>query len=178
MDYIAFKAIEKKGQIMSKQISTTIVDTAISGVTAPTLTLPVLNYGTDFRVKSEKDNEVVLVNTTAGVEEDEQLRYGYSEITDVFRNSGISASSDVACKSGYSIVVQLTKNIRVTDSADASYGVSYPISAHLVLKVPKCEIITGPYLQTVVSRMLGGLYENGQIKIVALLKGAISPKGL
>lgn len=163
---------------MSKQISTTISDTAIAGISAPILTLPVLNYSADFRVKTEKDNEIILVNTTAGVEEDEQLRYGYSEISDLFKSSGTTAASNVPCKSGYSIVVQLTKTIKVTDSADTSYSVNYPLSAHLVLKVPKSEVITSDYLKTIIARMLGGLYEDGSIKVVALLKGAISPKGL
>lgn len=163
---------------MSKVISTTFTDTAISGVTAPSVTLPVINYDADFRMKSTAANEVSMVNTTTSLENDETIRISVSEIADIYKNAGISADYVVGSKQGYSLLVQVTRLVTVTDSTDPSYQAHLPLSAHLVLKMPKSEAITNATIQSMVSRVFGTLYEGGSIKALALLKGAISPKGL
>lgn len=164
---------------MSKQISTSLADTPISGVTAPSITLPVLNYDADFRLKAVSTaNEVVMVNTTTSLDEDEQIRMAVSDISDIYKNAGISCDSVISNKQGYSLLVQLTKTVKIVDSTDATYTAHVPISAHMVIKIPKHEAITNVVIMDTVKRLVSSLYEGGTVKALALLKGAVSPKGL
>lgn len=164
---------------MSKSINMVTADTAIAGVTAPTLTLPVLNYDSDFRLKkSNAANEVVMVNTTTGLDEDEQIRVAFNEIADIYKNAGISCDNVSSSKTGYSLLVQLTKTVKVTDSADATYSAHVPLSVHIVIKVPRMEAVTNETIKLLVSRLFATLYEGGALKALGMLKGAISPKGL
>lgn len=164
---------------MSKQISTSLADTPISGVTAPSITLPVLNYDADFRLKAvSAANEVVMVNTTTSLDEDEQIRMAVSDISDIYKNAGISCDSIISNKQGYSLLVQLTKTVKIVDSTDATYTAHVPISAHMVIKIPKHEAITNAVIMDTVKRLVSSLYEGGTVKALALLKGAVSPKGL
>lgn len=164
---------------MSKQISTSLADTPISGVTAPSITLPVLNYDADFRLKAVSTaNEVVMVNTTTSLDEDEQIRMAVSDISDIYKNAGISCDSVISNKQGYSLLVQLTKTVKIVDSTDATYTAHVPISAHMVIKIPKHEAITNEVIMDTVKRLVSSLYEGGTVKALALLKGAVSPKGL
>lgn len=164
---------------MSKQISTSLADTPISGVTAPSITLPVLNYDADFRLKAVSTaNEVVMVNTTTSLDEDEQIRMAVSDISDIYKNAGISCDSIISNKQGYSLLVQLTKTVKIVDSTDATYTAHVPISAHMVIKIPKHEAITNAVIMDTVKRLVSSLYEDGTVKALALLKGAVSPKGL
>lgn len=164
---------------MSKSINMVLVDTAIAGVTAPTLTLPVLNYDSDFRLKkSNAANEITMVNTTTGLDEDEQIRVAFNEIADIYKNAGISCDNVSSSKTGYSLLVQLTKTVKVVDSADATYSAHVPLSVHIVIKVPRMEAVTNETIKLLVSRLFATLYEGGTLKALGMLKGAISPKGL
>lgn len=164
---------------MSYSVSNSVTDTAISGVTAPALTLPVLNYDADYRLKAASSaNEVIMVNTTTSLDQDESIRIAVSDITDVYKNAGISSDSIISNKQGYSLLVQLNKTVKIVDSGDATYSAHVPITANLVIKIPKHEAITNAVIQDTVKRLVAALYENGSIKALALLKGAISPKGL
>lgn len=164
---------------MSKSINMVLVDTAIAGVTAPTLTLPVLNYDSDFRLKkSNAANEITMVNTTTGLDEDEQIRVAFNEIADIYKNAGISCDNVSSSKTGYSLLVQLTKTVKVADSADATYSAHVPLSVHIVIKVPRMEAVTNETIKLLVSRLFATLYEGGTLKALGMLKGAISPKGL
>lgn len=164
---------------MSYTVNNSVTDTAISGVTAPVLTLPVLNYDADYRLKaSSTANEVVMVNTTTSLDTDESIRIAVSDITDIYKNAGISCDSIISNKQGYSLLIQLNKTVKITDSVDATYSAHVPITANLVIKIPKHEAMTNVVLQDTVKRLVSALYENGTIKALALLKGAISPKGL
>lgn len=162
-----------------KSVNLSVTDTPISGVSAPSVTIPVLNYDSDFRLKpSSSANEVILVNTKTSLDEDEQIRISATDISDIYKNAGISADLVSSTKEGYSLLIQLTKVVKETDSANVNYVAHLPFSAHIVLKIPKTESVTNENITTLVTRLMGALYETGSPKVIALLKGAISPKGL
>lgn len=163
---------------MSKTIQTIFTDTAISGVTAPSLTVPVLNYDTDFRLKSGSVNEVIMVNTTTSLDADETIRLSVAEVQDIYKNSGIAVDLISDTKQGYSLLLQVNQIVKVTDSSNLNYEAHIPLSAHLVIKLPKAEAITNEVILKLVSRVVAPLYDNGVPKALSMLKGAISPKGL
>lgn len=164
---------------MSKIIKTTFTDTPISGVTAPSLPLPVINYNSDFRLKnSTNKDEVIMVNTNCAINEDEKVRIAVSSINDIFKTSGIVCDSVGETKEGYSLVAQVTRTVTVADDQNPSYTNHLPLSAHIVVKVPKHEAITDTVILALIERACATLYEEGKFKAISMLKGAINPKGL
>lgn len=161
-----------------KTISTGYADTAISGVTAPSVTLPVINFSDDYRVKAESTNEVILCNITSPLDQPATIRYGYSDIANIYKNSGISSDFVAGTVKGANLLAQVTETIKVTDSVDASFAQYLPISAHLVLKVPQSAYIDNAQMQRITQRLLATLYNKGVPNLPALLKGVIKPKEL
>ena len=163
---------------MSKQLSTNFTDTAIAGVTAPVITLPVLNYDSDFRLKSSSPNEVSMVNTTTSLDVDETIRLSVAEIADIYKNTGVTADLISNTKLGYSLLVQVIRTVKVTDSANPAYCSYLPLAAHMVLKIPKAEGVTSDTIKELIARVVSTLYDGSTFKALGMLKGAISPKGL
>jgi len=156
-------------------------DTAIAG--NPTLNLlrgPV-NFGSDFRIKSNTGSELVLVNLTSPVDRPEKFRFSFGEIANIYSGTEVDPSVYAPSKKGVSVLCQLTETISVTDAADPSYRVDLPVSAHLVLKLPSNENLTSAMIQTLVARLVSGLYETGLTttsRISSLVRGSLTPAGL
>lgn len=157
-------------------------DTAVEGV--PSLTFPraVLNFGADFRVKSNQPGkEVVLTNLTSPVDRPEKIRIAFSDVSNVYSGTDIDSSVYAPTKRGVSVLVQLTETISVTDNADSDYRVDLPVSFHLVVKVPASEHITAADIQTGLGRLISGLFDTGvttTTRLEAILRGSLVPQGL
>lgn len=163
---------------MSINLSTGCTDTPISGVTAPSLTLPVINFETDFRVKSESGKEAILVNTSCPLDQIESIRFGYSEISDIYSRSGINSDFIPGSKKGLNLLAQVNEIIKVTDTTNPAYMQYLPISAHLVIKAPQSGYITPDIIKALINRLNATLYQSGISSIPSLTKGVLTPKGL
>lgn len=153
-------------------------DTAVSDITAPSITVPVLNFPIDYRLKSDSPKEVILSNITSPLDQPESIRYGYSDIANIYANAGLNSDQVIGSKNGMSILTQLNTTLKITDDTGATVLGYLPISAHVVLKVPKSGYITEDILKSVTSRLIGTLYSDGKSNVMTLLRGAITPKGL
>lgn len=163
---------------MSINKSNGYTDTAVSGVTAPIITTTVLNYGTDFRIKSESSKEVVLVNTTTPLDQSETIRFGYSEIADIYAKSGINSDLITGSKKGINLLTQINEVMKVTDTTNSAFVQYLPVSAHLVIKVPQSSYIDTSAVEALINRLISTLYENGVSSIPALSKGVLAPRAL
>lgn len=168
---------------MSKSISTGYTDTTLSPDTSASLTLlrAPINTGVDFAVQSNKPGEVVLINITSPADRIEKFRFGFTEVADVYKGSGIDPAYYGPSRKGVSVVVQLTEVQRVIESTDINYAVDLPISCHLVIKVPSHELITATVVETAVKRLLSGLYPKGATtltRLTSLLRGSLVPPEL
>lgn len=163
---------------MSKAINFGYTDTPISGVTELSFDRGLLNYKSDFRATTETPGEVILTNITSPIDRPENMRVAYSLLQDVYKGSGIDPKVQSPLRRGVSLLVQLTEVATVTDTVDLTYRVDLPISAHLVLKIPANADLTDAHVQTVVGRLVSGLYETGSLstdRIKALLRGSLEP---
>lgn len=167
---------------MSKVVSTGYADTPVEGV--PSLTFPraVLNFGANFRVKSNQPGkEVVLTNISSPVDRPEKVRIAYSDISNVYNGTNIDASVYAPTKRGVSILVQVTETLSVTDATDPDYRIDLPVSYHLVVKVPASEFISAADIETGLGRLLSGLFDTGATttsRLEAILRGSLVPTGL
>lgn len=166
---------------MAKTLSVNYTDTAITGGTAVKLTLPQLNYGTDFRVVSDEPREAIITNLTSPIDQPERFRWAHNNVTDVYKNTGIDPTLYYPSRRGTQILCQLTDVFSVTDSDDAKYLALLPVEAHLVVKVPNNDLVTPQVAENLVCRMLAGLYETtaGQYtRLLSMLRGALLPADL
>jgi len=163
---------------MAKTVSMNYLDTAISGVTTLPLNRGLVNFGADWRTKSEEPEEVILTNLTSPIAYPERFRFAFSDVKDVYTGVGIDPTLYAPSRRGISLLNQLTEEWTVTDSADASFLQVLPVSAHLVVKIPVNDQITAAMVQTLVARLLSGLFETGSTtttRLAAMLRGSLTP---
>lgn len=167
---------------MSTVVNFGHTDTPVDGVTALTLDRAILNYDADFRVKSnDAGKEVVLTNLTSPIDRPEKIRISFSEITNVYNGSGVDPSVSAPTKRGVSLLIQLTNVMSVSDSVDPDYRIDLPLSAHLVVKVPSSEHVTGAVIEDLIGRLLSGLFDTGSTstaRLESILRGSLLPSDL
>lgn len=166
---------------MAKIVNVGYTDTPISGVTSLNFARGLVNYGANFRKKSDVPGEVILTNLTSPIDRPERFRVSSSDVANVYAGTDIDASVYAPSKKGVSILCQLTEVVSVTDDTDASFRVDLPISAHLVLKVPSSEFLTSAMIQTFIGRLVSGLYDTGSLttaRLESILRGSLSPGDL
>ena len=166
---------------MTKALSVNYTDTAISGVTSLNFTRGLVNFGADFKVKSDEPGEVILTNLTSPVVYPEKMRISASDVANVYTGSSIEPSLYAPTKRGTSLLVQLTEIWKVTDTAVPEMEIALPVSAHIVIKVPNHELVTPAAVETLVGRLISGLYETGSTnskRLTALLRGSLKPSDI
>jgi hypothetical protein len=157
-------------------------DTPVEGVTSLTFPRAILNFGTDFRVKSEKSGkELTLTNITSPIDRPEKIRVAYSEIPNIYNGSGISASVSAPTTRGVSILAQVTDVISITDPTDPDYRIDLPVSYHVVIKVPVSDMLSAADIEIGLGRLISSLYDTGSTsgtRLEALLRGSLAPAGV
>lgn len=163
---------------MAKVVNKGYTDTPVSGVTSLTFPRAILNFGADFRVKSNQPGEAVLANITSPVDRPETLRIAYSNIANVYAGTSIEPSLIAPTKRGVSVLAQVTDIISVTDDADPDYRIDLPVSYHVVIKIPANENLTPALIQEGLGRMVSALFDTGSTsltRIQALIRGSLVP---
>lgn len=166
---------------MAKSVLYNRTDTPISGVTELTIPIGLVNYGADFRVRSDEPGEAVITNLTSPIDRPEKYRFAMNEIKDIYRNTGIDTTLYSPSRRGASVLCQLTDVWTVVDSADPSYEVALPIEGHIVLKLPANENITADMVKGFIGRLISGLFETGTVnsgRLKSLLRGSLLPLDL
>lgn len=167
---------------MSTTKTTGCTDTAISGVSSLNLPRGLVNFGADFRVKSDSPGkEVVITNLTAPLDSPETFRLGYTDIKNIYSGTSIDPNLMSPSKEGISVLVELKDVISVTDSAAPDFRIQLPMSYHLVIKVPKSNYINSSDILTGVGRLASGLFDTGATlatRLDSILRGSLTPTDL
>lgn len=162
---------------MSKSLSMGYTDTAFGSPATLNFVRANTNYGADFTIKQLSSGETKIVNITSSNDRPETIRLAYSEVKDVYVNSGIDSAYYAPSRRGFSLVSQITEVARVTESIDGSVY-DLPISAHLVIKAPNDALITATVIETVLKRLMSSLYNDNvttTTRLAQLMKGAVTP---
>lgn len=164
------------------QLSVSFSNTATSPETGARMdVLPApINWNADWRVVETKPGEVIMTNIGAPMDQPEKIRVAFSEIADVYKGTGIIPNPNTITysKKGISLLVQYTCVGTDSDNPD---GV-FPVSAHLVLKLPAGVEADGATIGQIIGRVLGSLYETKatlmDTRTSSLLRGALVPTDL
>jgi hypothetical protein len=147
--------------------------------TAKSIDIPDMDYSVDFSIISDKPGEVILTNITSPMDRGETIRFALTQVKDVYTGTDIDASYKAPSHAGVSLVAQVSDTWRYYDSTDLSLpAVDLPISAHVVIKVPKTSYITADDFLTIAKRAFSLLFDTGAItsaRLVEMLKGSLDP---
>lgn len=166
---------------MAKVLSYSFTDTPISGVTSLNFSRGLVNFGADFRVKSDEPSEVIMTNLTSPVVYPEKVRISCSDVANVYTGSSIEPSLYAPTKRGVSLLVQLNEVLKVTDSTVPEMEIALPAQVHFVIKVPNHELITPAVVEKLLGRAISCLYETGttsSTRMTALLRGSLKPSDI
>lgn len=147
--------------------------------TTKDVALPDLDYAHDFRVSQDTPGEVIMINTTSPMDRGETIRFAITNVKDVYTNTGVDAAYQAASHQGVSLVVQVNDTWRYEDAtAPTASKVDLPISAHLVIKVPKTSFLGADDHLSIAKRVFSLLFDTGSVtsaRLMTLLKGALDP---
>lgn len=169
---------------MSKTTTLKVTDTPIDGVSNLTFDRAVLNFTSDFRVKSQNPDEVVLVNLNSPNDRPETFRISRREINNVYQTAfgkGISPNVQAASVQGVELLAQWNGTFLAEDSEDADFEQHLPAQMHIVYKGPKT--LDAAHVKEALGRLTSSLFDQGPAKtadagLEAKLRGALTPKGL
>lgn len=165
---------------MPKTINLNHSDTAISGVTTLSLPRSVLNFGADFRVRSDEPQEAIITNLTSPVGKSETFKFGCSDVKNIYQGSSIEANVQSPGKRGVQVLVQLKDCWTITDSVLLT-EYTVPVEGHIVLKIPSVDGITSADIETFVGRLTSGLFETGSSdvsRLESIFRGSLLPRDL
>lgn len=161
-----------------KTVNFGYTDTPISGVTSLEFERGLVNFGADFRVKTENKSELILTNITSPIDRPEKFRIAHTVVDNIYNGTGISESVQLPSLRGVNVLVQLTEVVSITDDTHPEYRKDAPLSFHVVIKSPAIEQITEAHIATGLGRLVSGLFETGSVantRLRSLLRGSLSP---
>lgn len=135
-----------------------------------------INYAADFAKKTVDAGSVIITNLTSPLDRIETIRYAVSKVNNVYSGTGIESGFHSVVKSGVSVLIQ--DNTVLSETIDST-RVDYPISAHIVLRIPLASIITSEILDQVMARLIGACYDQSGAtpgpRLNKLIRGALLP---
>lgn len=162
--------------------TTGVVDTPIEGVSSLSFPRGLVNFGADFKVKSNTPGkEVVITNITAPLDSPETFRFAYSDIKNIYSGVDIDVNLMSPSKAGLSALVELKEVFTVTDATNPELRIQLPVSYHVVVKVPKSGYLTGSDIMAGLGRLVSGLFDTGATttsRLDAILRGSLVPTSL
>lgn len=149
------------------------------------IAVPELSYSSDFSVKSETPNEVVITNVTSPLDQPETIRFAQQPVKDIYNGTAVDPTAMSVARQGISLVVQVNDILRVTPDGgenncccDGGY-MDFPISTHIVIRTPVAQYITADTIMTVVKRNFAALFGEGadvtSARLNQMLRGALKP---
>lgn len=162
---------------MSKIINKGYTDTPVTSPVALTVTREPINYGKDFRVLRQNNDELWLTNVTSPIDRPERIRIARKEIANVYQGTDISQSVHAPSKKGVNLHLQLQQTVEVTDDANPDFLVHVPVTASITIKTP-ASYLDAPAVMDSVERLLTGLFETNSTnsdRLAGLLRGSLTP---
>lgn len=165
---------------MPKTINLNHSDTAVPDVSTLSLPRSILNFGHDFRVRSDEPQEAIITNLTSPIGKSETFKFGCSEVKNIYQNTSIDANVQSPSKRGVQVLVQLKDCWTISDSVLLT-EYTVPVEGHIVLKIPSVDGITSSDIERFVGRLVSGLFETGSsddTRIESIFRGSLLPRDI
>lgn len=153
--------------------------------TPASLTTTVHHFPTTFAKREASAGESILVNIGTPTDRLEVVKTAIKDVKNIYNGTGIIPGYQSPNQTGRQLLVQLNETWSKVDSEDVAYRQDLPVQAHLVIKIPNDSLISENDVLELIGRLNGLLSESdGGVeptitsRLVALLRGALTPAGL
>jgi hypothetical protein len=150
----------------------------VSSATPITGFQPYLVGVSDFVVKKDEPNSVVVETKSSGYDRPERWTFGATSIANVYKGTSVSTDLKPSTSAGVQVLVKYTGFVAVEDTTDPSFLKLIPVEAHTVFQCPVNQYITADDMLVVLKRQTGGLFSNvsaTSVRIDELIRGALKP---
>lgn len=131
-------------------------------------TVPLYPATVSFAFAKDDPGEAVYQNVDAALDQPNSIRYAVTTVSNLFKGTPLTPTSGQRVD-GLSMLVQVMETWKIDDAADALAPYYFPVSAHMVLKVPNDALVTSAVVGPLVRRLLGAVYRNGTDSIDAAI---------
>lgn len=157
----------------------TVAPMTVDTISTPkSLSTPDLSYATDYTVTQREANEVRLANTTApGLTPQEFLRYGRSQVANVYNNVNVPESMKCNVKSGVRTLCEIRYNLKATNSVSGD-ELLLPMRGWICLEVPTVDFITSSALSDLFFRTIAAATDTGAVTgslVTDVARGDLDP---
>lgn len=115
--------------------------------------LPVVDLSTDFGLSKESADEVVYQSTKGSDARSHcKIRFGFSSVANIYKDSGIDASLQDVTKTGRQLLVEVRSEYRAVNSVSGA-EIIIPQRAHVVANISNGIMVTNELLQDTLKQL-------------------------
>lgn len=137
-----------------------------------------LDYAHDFSVASATSSEARLLNTSGtSLEPVEKLRYAKERVADIYRNSDVPKSAQLASPVGTRVLAESIELITGSNTVSGEEKV-IPLRVWTCIESSTAQMVTGDALIWALKRHIGQLLATGTVDaslILSLFRGDLNP---
>jgi hypothetical protein len=156
--------------------------TDTTGGSTHEITLPSVNFGTDWRVLSQEPSRLVLTNLTTPLGYEETVTRERRLVNDMYSGTNVDKALYAATRKGVQFHQALKHVRRATSTEDPTFELALPSAANFTYSCVQSSLFTVAMAVEDIERAIACLYEtrdtllNGGVE--ALLRGSLKPKDL
>lgn len=138
-----------------------------------------IDFANDYTIASASPSEVVLQNKTGNaLTPMEQIRYGRTNLADIYRNTDITPAMRDQNKTGLRLLSEVTFKIKATNSVSGDEEL-LPFRGWVVLETPKSDLVTADAIAYLQQRVVSAMYETGKVDetlVANIARGDLNPQ--
>lgn len=115
--------------------------------------LPVVDLDTDFALSKESADEAVYQSVKGtDARSHMRIRFGFSSVANIYKDSGIDASLQDVTKTGRQLLVEVRSEYRAVNSVSGA-EIIIPQKAHIVANISNGIMVTNDLLQDTLKQL-------------------------
>jgi transglutaminase-like putative cysteine protease len=146
--------------------------------TAKTPSVPDLSYSADYTVVEDEPTQARLANVTgSGLTPVEYLRYGRTNVNDVYQSFDVPMSQQLPNKRGVRTLQEVRYVLKATNSISGA-EVLLPMRGWICLEVPTADMVAPAALNELLQRTIAASFATGKVdgsQATAVARGDLIP---
>lgn len=157
----------------------TVSDLITDTISTPkSISVPDLDYSSDFVMMSNEASEVKLGNTTgADILKHEDIRFARSDVANIYTGVNVDSALVLPQKKGIQVMAEISTAYRASNSVTGN-EYDLPCKGRIVLRFPAFSCVTANLVKDLLIRTIAASFDTGSVtesRIMDMAIGALSP---